>query len=92
MSQDQPLTWKSSLGGSIKLGEAESHQGSSKAGKTVLARLMESQILHQLGGSVGRGFRKGTMASACLDTRHFSYSLHTTGAFQAATLVLELRE
>ena len=37
------------------------------------------------------GFRKGTMASACLDARHFSFSLYTTGAFQAATLLLELR-
>ena len=26
-----------------------------------------------------------------LDGRHFSFSLYTTGAFQAATLVLELR-
>ena len=52
-------------------------------------------------GSVcgGGGFRKGTMASACLsvwekessssclDARHFSSSLYATGAFQAATLV-----
>ena len=31
------------------------------------------------------------MASARLDVRHFSFSQYTTGAFQAATLVLELR-
>ena len=31
------------------------------------------------------------MASACLDAQHFSSSLYTTGAFQAATPVLELR-
>ena len=40
---------------------------------------------------VGR-FRKGTMASACLDPRHFGFSQYATVAFQAATLVLELRE
>ena len=39
----------------------------------------------------GKDFRNGTMASACLDARHFSPSLCTTGAFQAATLVLEFR-
>ena len=39
----------------------------------------------------GKDFRNGTMASAFLDARHFSSSLCTTGAFQAATLVLELR-
>ena len=39
----------------------------------------------------GGGFRKGTMASAHLDARHFSVCLCTTGAFQAATPVLELR-
>ena len=39
----------------------------------------------------GGGFRKGTMASAHLGVRYFSFSLYTTGAFQAATPVLELR-
>ena len=39
----------------------------------------------QLCGSVGGGLRKGTMASAHLDGRHFSFSLYATGAFQAAT-------
>ena len=29
--------------------------------------------------------------SSCLDAGHFSSSLHATGAFQAATLVLELK-
>ena len=65
--------------------------GISKAGQTVLARLMESQIWHLLAGSVGVGFRRGTMTSARLDARQFSFSLFATGAFQAATLVLELR-
>ena len=53
--------------------------------------MMESQIWHHLTGSVGRGFRKGTMPSAHLDSRHFSFSLYTIGAFQAATPLLELR-
>ena len=78
------------LGWAHKLGGAES-LGISKAGQTMLAKLMETQIWHQLASSVGGGFRKGTMASACLDARHFSLSLYTTGAFQAATAVLELR-
>ena len=60
-------------------------------GQTVLARLKESQIWHQLACSVGGGFRKGTMASALFDARHFSFVHYATGAFQAATLVLELR-
>ena len=62
-----------------------------KAGQTLLARLIESQIWHQLTNSVGQGFRKGTMASACLDARHFSFFLYAMDAFRAATLVLELR-
>ena len=57
--------------------------------QTVLARLMEFQIF---AGFVGGGFRIGTMASAHLDARQFSFSLYTTGAFLAATPVLELRE
>ena len=72
------------------LGGAES-LGISKEGQTVLARFMESQIWHQLAGSVRGGFRKGTIASGHLDARHFGLSLSATGAFQAATPVLELR-
>ena len=57
----------------------------------------------QLCGSVRGGLRRGTMASAhlmsgrklsprsCLDGKHFHSSLYAIGAFQAATLVLELR-
>ena len=78
------------LGWAHKLGGVES-LGISRAGQTVLARLMESQIWHQLAVSVGGRFRKGTMASAQLDARHFSSSLYATGAFQAAALVQELR-
>ena len=63
----------------------------SKVGHTVLATLMESQIWHQPTGSVRGGLSKGKMAFACPNTRHFSSSLYTAGALQAATLVLELR-
>ena len=63
----------------------------SKAGQTVLARLMESQIWHQHAGYLRGWFRKGTMASAHLDARHFSSFIYASGAFQTATQVLELR-
>ena len=79
------------LGWAHDLGEMES-LGISKTGQTVLSRLTESQIWHQLAGSVGGKFRKETMDSVCIDARYFSFSLYTTGAFQAATPVLELRE
>ena len=52
----------------------------SKVSETVSARLMESQIWHQLASSVGGGLRKGAMASACLDARLFHFSRYTTGA------------
>ena len=79
------------LGWAHKLGEEES-LGISRAGQTVLAGLMETQYMAPAYWLCGGGFSKGTMASACLDAKHFSFSLYTTGAFQAATLVLELRE
>ena len=41
--------------------------------------------------SVEGGFRNGTMASAGLDARNFSFFLYSTDAFQAATMVLVLR-
>ena len=44
-----------------------------------------------LHGSAEGGFRKGTMASARPDARHFSLSKYATGALQDATLVVELR-
>ena len=78
------ILWKSILVGVESL-------GISKAGQTVLARLMESHMWHQFARSVGGGFRKGRMASAPLDARHFSFSLYTTGVFQAGNPVIELR-
>ena len=78
------------LGWIYKLGEAEC-LGISKVSQIVLARLRESHTWHQLAGSVRGGFRKGTMASAHLDARHFSFSLYAASAFQAATLVSKLR-
>ena len=60
--------------------------------QTVLTKLMECQIWHQPDDSVGGVFRKGAMASARLDARHFSFSLYATGAFpEAVTLMLELK-
>ena len=72
-----------------KLGRVES-LGISKVDQTMLARLMESQIWHQLACSVV-GFCKETVASACPDARYFGLSLYTTLVFQAAALVRELR-
>ena len=82
---EKQLGWAGKLGGRESL-------GISKIVQSVSARLMDFQIWYQLASSVGGGFRKGTMASASLNTRDFSFSLYTTGAFQAATLVLELRQ
>ena len=62
---EKQLGWAHKLGGSVS-------QGISRAGQRVLARLMESQIWHLPAGSValwGRGFRKGTMATAHLSAR-----------------------
>ena len=71
--------------------------GISRAGQTVLARLMESQIRHLPSGSVsllGEGLEKGqwllpaflsgSKLSPCshLDASHFSTSLYATGAFK----------
>ena len=81
---EKQLGWARELGGAGSLGIF-------KAGQTIFARLMESQIWRQLIGSMGREFRKGTMASAHLDARHLSLPLHATGAPQATSLVLEPR-
>ena len=72
------------------LGGAES-LGISKEGQTVLARLMGSQTWKLFAGSMEGGFRKGIMASAHLDARHFGFSLYATGDFQSVIPVLELR-
>ena len=71
------------LGWAHKSGESES-LGISRAGQTALARLMGSQIWNQPSGTVEGAFRKGTMASAFLDVRSFSFSQYATAAFQAA--------
>ena len=79
------------LGWAYKLGAAES-LGICKVGQSMLGKLMESQLWHQPAGSVGGGPKKGTMASAHLDARHFTFSLYTIGVLQAVTPLLELRE
>ena len=45
----------------------------------------------QLRGSTGGGLRKGLMASAHPNGRHFSLSQYATGALVVATPVLELK-
>ena len=60
MSQDQLFVWKSSL--DVPVNWVGWSLGISKAGQTLLAKLMESQIWHQLAGSValcGEGLEKG---------------------------------
>ena len=72
----------------------------------MLGRVMEFQIWHLLAGSVAlwKGgseesqwplstFLSGRQLAPTshLDARHFISSLYATGAFQATTLVLELR-
>ena len=81
---EKQLGWAPKLGGVEPL-------WISKVGHTASARLMGSQMWYQPTGSVGGRLSKGAMASAHLDARHFSSSLYTTGAFDAATPVLELR-
>ena len=73
MSQDQPfihmekqLVWSHKLGGAEAL-------GISKMGQTVLARLMESQILHHPTGSVGEGLMKGIMTSGHLQCQTLQF-------------------
>ena len=77
---------------SCKLGGVES-LGISKAGQTVLASLIESQIWHQLAGSValwGEGLEKGQWPLFTLMS-DASFSQYATGTSQAATPVLEFR-
>ena len=93
------------LSGPYKLDGSES-QGSYRAGQTVIARLMESQIWHQPACSMalwGISSEKGQWLlpaflsgrklspSSRLEVTYFSFSLYATGAFQAATPMLELR-
>ena len=79
------------LGWAHKLGGVEPLR-ISRVDHTVLARLMESQIWQQSTGSLRGGLSKGTKASTRLGAGHFSFSLYSTGALQAATPVLEQRE
>ena len=72
-------------------------------GQAGLAKLMESQVWHLPATLCGEGSGKGQWPlptflserklslSSRLDARHFSFSLYVTGAFQAATLVLDLK-
>ena len=68
--------------------------GISKVGQTgsLVDKVSDMAPACQLCGSVGGGLRKGTMASAHLEARHFSFSQFATGPSQVATPVLEPRE
>ena len=68
------------MGWACKLGGTEP-RWISKVDQTVLARLMDSQICHQLAGSVGGTFSKGTMASTHLTAKHLNFFLYITCAF-----------
>ena len=70
------------------LGGAESLQGRSNSVSQVDG-VSNMAPACRLCVSAEGGLRKGTVASAHLDARHFSH--YATCAFQGATLVLELR-
>ena len=91
MSQDQPFIWKSIFSGPVSW--VEQSLWDLEGGKNSVSQVDGVSYMApacQLCGCVQGGFRKGTMTSAYLDARHFSSSLYATGAFQGATLVLEL--
>ena len=75
--------WAPKLGGAEPLGISKACQSVSQVDRI--------SDMAPVTGSVEGGFLQGTMASARHDARHFSFSLYTIGAFQAATLVLELK-
>ena len=72
---EKQLAWAHKSGGVESL-------GISKVGCTMLARLIESQIWHQLAISVRGELREGTMASDHHNARPLSFSLYATDAFQ----------
>ena len=77
------------LGWACKLHGAESWDLQGRSNRVSQADGVSD--MHQLATSVWGELRQWIMPSARLDARHFSFLLNTTGAFQAATLVLELR-
>ena len=93
MSQVQPFIWKSSLGGPIVAWgrvsgdlQGRSNSVSQVDGVSDMALPASSVIL-----SAFLSGRKLSPSCGLDATSHFSSSLYATGAFQAATLVLELR-
>ena len=79
---EKQLTWACKLGGI---------SGDLQGGPNSVSQVDGVSDMAPACGSVGEEFRKGTMASSCLDVRDFSFSQYAAGAFHAATLVLELR-
>ena len=89
MSQDKPFIWKSSLGGP-EVGR-DRVSGDPQGGANSVSQVGRGSAMLLACQLCGVGLRKGTMASACLDARYVSFSQYATGAFQAATPVLEFR-
>ena len=80
------LEWACRLGGAESLGISQADPD-----QIVLSRLMASQIWQQLASTLALlgVVRKGTMAFACPNARHFSLSQYATSDLQAATPALE---
>ena len=74
---EKQLEWALNLGG---MGVSEDLQGGANSVSWV-DRVSDMAPVCWLCGSVRGVFRKGTMASAHLDHRHFSVSQNATGAF-----------
>ena len=85
INMEKQLGWARTLGGAESLGI--SNVGQSVSQVDGISDMAPACWLCSRGGRV----RKGTMASAGPDARHFSPSLYATGAFQGATVGLELR-
>ena len=78
------------LGWALKLSGAESREIPGRSNSLGQVEGLDCQMWHQLPGSAWEGSKKGQW-SAHLRAAHFILSLYTTGAFQAATPVVELR-
>ena len=73
---EKQLRWACKVGGTESLGISRAEKSVSQ-----IDGISDMAPVCWLHRSVGGGFRKGRMASACLDARHFSFSLYTTCAF-----------
>ena len=79
------LTAVSSVGHSLRDLHGKAHSVSQVNGVSDMAPAC------QLCGSAHLSVWENLSPSSCLDASHLSFSLYATGAFQAATSLLELR-